>query len=103
MLYENDYNGLFEGSVNADPEDFEEEEKMEETKTFKEKVKEFANENPFFTTFMVVGGCVITGLVLGLRKQRIYNRGFHEGWLACGKYFDDVEAVVRRNLLTKNE
>ena len=103
MLYENDYNGLFKGAVNTDPEDFEEEEKMEETKTFKEKVKEFANENPFLATFMVVGGCVITGLILSLRKQRVYNRGFHEGWLACGKYFDDVEAIVRRNLLTKNE
>lgn len=106
MLYDSDYNHLFEGEVNVEPSDFEEEEKkMEEEKTFGERVKEFCEKHPY----LFLAGCAATGWLLGTFLKGIatknYNRGKHDGfsdgWNMCTKYFDDLESVVRKELLTK--
>lgn len=107
MLYDSEYNHLFEGEVNVEPSDFEEEEKkMDEEKTFGERFKEFLEGHPL----VFLAGCAATGWLLGSFLKGIatrnYNRGkaagFKDGWAMCTKYFDDVESVVRRELLTKD-
>lgn len=101
MLYNgsDDYSHLFEGEVNADPEDFQEEEsEMGEKKTFLEKVDDFVDEHPF----LFLGGCIGGGWLIGLIFKKVYTAGCIAGWNNCTKYFDDLESVVRKNLLTKD-
>lgn len=93
MLYDSDYDHLFEGEVNSEPIEKEETE-VEDQKTFGEWFKEFVEEHPF----VWLAGCAVTGLLAAKIYRKIYNRG----WNACAKYFQTCEDIVRRNLLTKN-
>lgn len=107
MLYEKDYDNLFEGEVNVEQEDIPEPEK----KSLFDKYQEFKDKHPYIAA--AVEGA-LEGLVLGLgtgfilrpflKKQfsRVYSNAYCKGWDACTKYFNDIETVVRRSGLTKN-
>lgn len=81
MLYGSDYDSLFTGTVNEEPylqpEDFEEEEKMEEKKTLKERCSEFIEEHEGAFWLIYCALCAGAGIFLG---KKLYKNGFKAGY-----------------------
>lgn len=77
MSYVNDYEHLFEGDVNVDPEENEEDEKMEEKKTLKERCSEFIEEHEGALWLLYYTLCVGAGIFIG---KKLYKNGFKEGY-----------------------
>ncbi len=95
MLYDSEYNHLFEGEVNVEPSDFEEEEKkMDEEKTFGERFKEFLENHPY----LFLAGCAATGWLLGTFLKGIatknYNRGYNKGVIDGWDKFYQVHSLM---------
>lgn len=89
MLYENDYNSLFSGAVNTDPEEEKEEEKMEEKKSLKDLFCEFFADHKDELVSVAAGTAIAASCVLAwIAGRKIhdkiylkgYNKGVDDGW-----------------------